>query len=61
MMNYSIKTVDGNRYEYYRQDGAPAFDKEDEDWLEIIDKHGTRRMFLRRNIVSVTARREDNA
>jgi len=60
MMTYSIKTVDGNRYDYHREDGEPSFDMEDEDWAVIIDKHGTRRMFLRRNIVSVTARKEDN-
>ena len=60
MMKYSIKTVDGNRYDYHREDGAPMFDNEDEEWITVNTRDGTSRMFLRRNVVSVTARKEDN-
>lgn len=61
MILYSIKTVDGNRYDYHRENGKSPFDNEDEDWVYIIAKDGTCRMFLRKNIVCVTSRKEDHA
>jgi len=61
MIKYSIKTVDGNRYDFSRPDGEPLECDSTSDWVVVKSKDGVTRMFLRRNIVSVTARKEDNA
>ena len=53
MKHISIKTVDGGRYEYTRDDGVQPFDNEGDDWFEI--KSGSvRRRFYTKNIVSIT-------
>lgn len=53
MKHISIKTVDGGRYEYTRDDVAKPFDDEGDEWFEI--KSGAvRRRFYTKNIVSIT-------
>ena len=51
----SIKTVDGNRYDFVRDESNCPFVKYslDQDWIKIEDG-GTVRKFFRNNIVSIT-------
>ena len=55
MKKISIKTVDGNRYEYIMGGEclAEALIELTKDWLEIEDD-GITRMFFRPNIVTIT-------
>lgn len=51
----SIKTVDGNRYDFVRDESNWPFVKYslDQDWIKIEDG-STVRKFFRNNIVSIT-------
>lgn len=59
MKKCSIKTVDGNRYDFIREKNESLF-VTDRDWIVIQDNNITR-MFLRENIVSVTIKVEEEA
>ena len=52
MKHIVIKTVDGNRYEYTRDDVAQPFDAEGDDWVEV-KKDSVRRRFYTKNIVQI--------
>ena len=61
MIKYSIKTVDGNRYDFTRPDGEQLAIDSASEWLIVNSRDGVTRMFLRKNIVSITSCKEPNA
>lgn len=53
MVRYTIRTVDGNRYEFERADDERSpVDDPDADWIRVSDWPVVR-MFYKKNIVSV--------
>lgn len=62
MKKVSIKTVDGNRYDYLcDQDNFTESAGDDVgEWFSVI-RDGVTRLFFKKNIVSITIRDADNA
>ena len=58
MRKVCIKTVDGNRFEYTRPDGEGYLtETKDGEWISVTDKDSsTIRLFLKRNVVSITVK-----
>lgn len=58
MRKVSIKTVDGNRFDYVRSaDESYLTETEDGEWISVTDKDSaTIRLFLKRNVVSITVK-----
>lgn len=61
MKKISIKTVDGNRYDFVRDESNWPFNTGNihQDWIQI-DEDGVKRLFFRQNIVSITIKDIDN-
>lgn len=58
MRKVSIKTVDGGRFDYTRPDDEGYLtETKDGEWISVSDpKTATVRLFLKRNVVSVTVK-----
>ena len=56
----SIKTVDGNRFDYIRFVEDRIFDEDSNDIWGIVRTDGMTRMFFMKNIVMVTIRTEED-
>ena len=56
----SIKTVDGNRFDYIRSVKDKIFDEDSNDIWGIVRADGMTRMFFMKNIVMVTIRTEED-
>ena len=60
MNTLSIKTVDGNRYDFeVPEDYVLNIKTFRQEWMEI-DQHGVKRMFYIPNIVCITIREADD-
>ena len=55
----SIKTIDGGRFDFTRNGTEPVFDGKDGTW-GIINQDGVKRMFMLKNIVSITDKETEN-
>ena len=55
----SIKTIDGGRFDFTRKDNEPVFDSKNDTW-GIINQDGVKRMFMLKNIVSITDKEIEN-
>ena len=55
----SIKTIDGGRFDFTRNDNEPVFDSKNDTW-GIINQDGIKRMFMLKNIVSITDKETEN-
>lgn len=58
MRKVSIKTVDGNRFEYTRPEGEKYLvETEDGEWISVTDAaSATIRLFLKKNVVCITVK-----
>ena len=55
----SIKTIDGGRFDFNRNNNEPIFDSKNDTW-GIINQDGVKRMFMLKNIVSITDKETEN-
>lgn len=55
----SIKTIDGSRFDFTRNGTEPVFDSKNDTW-GIINQDGVKRMFMLKNIVSITDKETEN-
>ena len=55
----SIKTIDGGRFDFTRNNNEPIFDSKNDTW-GIINQDGVKRMFMLKNIVSITDKETEN-
>lgn len=58
MRKVSIKTVDGDRFDYVSSaDESYLTETEDGEWISVTDKESsTIRLFLKKNVVSITVK-----